>query len=238
MRAAMSFTLSADARLGCDGLQYVVADLVAERVVQLLESVDVDEGKRERPTMALRSLDLDAQPLLKDAVVDEPRQPIGLRVASQLVEIAITGRLRDRDDTDAERQAAGVQHAVKRDLCGRSAEGEGPPGAEHLVDERLRLGADRAQLARRQTDHARGAEGRAKRGVPFDEAKIVVEKPDSEAGPRREYPQASPENRRRGGCCYPDTCFTSVSAERPYRCVRVCRGSMRGSFVARPTPSI
>ena len=57
--------------------EQLVADGVAVDVVDVLEVVDVEHQHRERPVRAARLLQRLQQPLVEDAVVEEPRKRVG-----------------------------------------------------------------------------------------------------------------------------------------------------------------
>ena len=65
------------AQRGGDRGEHGVAALVAERVVDRLEVVDVEQGERERPLVAQRAGELLAQALVEGAVVGQARERIG-----------------------------------------------------------------------------------------------------------------------------------------------------------------
>ena len=65
--------------------QHQVALHVAMHVVQQLEVIQVERDQRHRPLVAVRPLQLGAHPLLVDAVVEESRQPVRLRLTRQLL---------------------------------------------------------------------------------------------------------------------------------------------------------
>ena len=67
------------ARRAADQLQHLVADVVAVRVVELLEVVDVDHGDGEAPAEA-------AQPLLERAPPGQPGERVAEREAMRLRE--------------------------------------------------------------------------------------------------------------------------------------------------------
>ena len=121
-------------RLG-DAPQHVVAGRVAVGVVDGLEVVDVDEGHRQRPLVAVGPLDLVEQ-------LDEQRPPVG--DAGQLVGRRRVGRLGelvgDRVDRPGESivEAATLLRCLHRDLelaCGQLLGGLHQPAvAEHDVE--------------------------------------------------------------------------------------------------------
>ena len=71
------------AQRGGDGGQHDVAALVAERVVDRLEVVDVEQRERERPLVAQRAGELLAQALVEGAVVGQARERIGGRLLDE-----------------------------------------------------------------------------------------------------------------------------------------------------------
>jgi hypothetical protein len=74
--------------------QHLVAGLVAELIVHILEPVDIQAGERQRTAVSLRALDLGCQPHVKRAMVCEPGQRIGIRLALKASRGAL--RLRER----------------------------------------------------------------------------------------------------------------------------------------------
>ena len=70
------------ARIACgDRLQPLVAGLVAEPVVDLLEAVEVEQDERQRVAGAADALQLAGEVLLEGAVVAQPGQRVGDRDA-------------------------------------------------------------------------------------------------------------------------------------------------------------
>ena len=113
-------------------LQHAVARLVAERVVDLLELVDVDEQQRQRQLEARVPLQLAVHHLLEEPAVVAAGQRIGDRRLQQLLprrfEPAVghpqlVGHVLEHELVNAER-AEGVEHGVddedlERELAGR-----------------------------------------------------------------------------------------------------------------------
>ena len=64
--------------------QHAVAGVVAERVVELLEVVEVDHEQRERAVRLARPLDRAAQLAVEPAAVRQPGQLVGARLAAGL----------------------------------------------------------------------------------------------------------------------------------------------------------
>ena len=93
------------ARDGCqprgDLSQHRVAGLVAELIVHVLEPVDIQQGERQRTAVSLRALDLRCQPYVKRAMVREPGQRIGIRLALEALRRALRLREHDLEVTDS-----------------------------------------------------------------------------------------------------------------------------------------
>jgi hypothetical protein len=69
--------------------QHVVAELVAECVVQCLEAIEVGHDQADRPRLARRRPDLLFDALVEGAEVQQPRQRVALRHVPQLVREAV-----------------------------------------------------------------------------------------------------------------------------------------------------
>jgi hypothetical protein len=61
--------------------QHPVAGLVTELIVHVLEPVDIQARERQWTAVSLSALDFGCQPDVKGAMVREPRQRIGIRLA-------------------------------------------------------------------------------------------------------------------------------------------------------------
>ena len=80
--------------------QHLVAGLVAELIVHVLEPVDIQAGERQRTAVSLRALDLGCQPYVKRAMICEPGQRIGIRLALKASRGALRLREHDLEVTD------------------------------------------------------------------------------------------------------------------------------------------
>jgi hypothetical protein len=68
-----------------DLLEQLVADVMPERVVDLLEAVEVNEQKRHSPAAGERFVDR----LVEPSPVGEPRKLVGVRLHARLCEHAL-----------------------------------------------------------------------------------------------------------------------------------------------------
>ena len=103
--------------------QHLVADPVAERVVDVLEAVEVEEQHRERRAVALRHGQREPGPVRQQAAVGQPGQRIGLR---KLLDAPLRGQpvadvakridAPDRAAAAALRQRHPLQHAAGLEL--------------------------------------------------------------------------------------------------------------------------
>ena len=145
------------AQRGGDRGEHDVAALVAERVVDRLEVVDVEQRERERPLVAQRARELLAQALVEGAVVGQAGERIG-------------GRLLDEDRVglgvghrQADELGEVVEHAlgVGRQRLGRhGGHGDHAPQApahRHGRRQRAAVAHARGALARRVAIDAHGA---------------------------------------------------------------------------------
>ena len=152
------------AQLCGGGRERLVALRVAVRVVDALEVVEVDDGDAERRAGERGGLDLAPQPLLRAAVVEQPGEPVGGRLAAQVLALA-GGLVRERghrgealDERDL-RIGEGPVGARAVDVEGAD---DAVVGQQRDADERLIVlggpghdGADRVEA--RVGDVARGA---------------------------------------------------------------------------------
>ena len=85
--------------------EHAVAGVVAERVVELLEVVEVDDEQRERLVRGARVVDRAAQLTVESAPVRQARQLVGARLAARLGQPAqLVDADRGADHRDHERR--------------------------------------------------------------------------------------------------------------------------------------